>query len=109
MGVPVVTLRGDRHAGRVGASLLTQVQLPDLIAGTLAEYVEIAAALAHNPARLGDLRSSLRSRVAASPLCDAPAFARNIESAYRAMWRRWVANNSETQDRTSALSPDGSV
>ena len=109
MGVPVVTLRGDRHAGRVGASLLTQVQLPDLIAGTLAEYVEIAAALAHNPARLSDLRSSLRSRVAASPLCDAPAFARNVESAYRAMWRRWVANNSETQDRTSAPSPDSSV
>ena len=52
MGVPVVTLRGDRHAGRVGASLLTQIGLTDLIANSVEEYVEIAAALARNPARL---------------------------------------------------------
>jgi protein O-GlcNAc transferase len=95
MGVPVVTLRGDRHAGRVGASLLTQVALTDLIADCTAEYVEIAASLARNPAELNDLRLSLRSRVATSPLCDAPTFATKIESAYRSMWRRWVANTKE--------------
>ncbi len=89
MGVPVVALRGDRHAGRVGASLLTQLGLNDLIAGSVEEYVEIAAALAGDPARLADLRRSLRPRMAASPLCDAPAFARKIEAAYRTMWRRW--------------------
>ena len=49
MGVPVVTLRGDRHAGRVGASLLTQLGLTDLIAGSIEEYVEIAVALAGDP------------------------------------------------------------
>ena len=90
MGVPVVTLRGDRHAGRVGASLLTQFGLTDLIAGSVDEYVEIAAALAGDPARLAELRHSLRPRMAASPLCDAPAFARKIEAAYRTMWRRWL-------------------
>jgi protein O-GlcNAc transferase len=89
MGVPVVTLRGDRHAGRVGASLLTQLGLTDLIAGSVEEYVEIAVALAGDPARLADLRRSLRPRMAASPLCDAPAFARKIEAAYRAMWKDW--------------------
>ncbi len=91
MGVPVVTLRGDRHAGRVGASLLTQIGLTDLIANSVETYVETAAALSGDPARLSDLRRSLRPRMAASPLCDAPAFARKIEAAYRTMWQHWCA------------------
>jgi protein O-GlcNAc transferase len=91
MGVPVVTLRGDRHAGRVGASLLTQIGLTDLIADSVEAYVETALALAGDPARLADLGQSLRPRMAASPLCDAAAFARKIEAAYRSMWRRWCA------------------
>ena len=89
MGVPVVTLRGDRHAGRVGASLLTQIGLTDLIANSVEEYLEIAVALARNPERLSDLRRVLRPRMAASPLCDAPAFARKMESAFRTMWQHW--------------------
>ena len=89
MGVPVVTLRGDRHAGRVGASLLSQIGLPDLIANSVEEYVEIAVALASDPARLMDLRRSLRARIAASPLCDGRAFARKIEAAFRTMWQHW--------------------
>jgi predicted O-linked N-acetylglucosamine transferase (SPINDLY family) len=89
MGVPVVTLRGDRHAGRVGASLLTQIGLSDLIADSTEAYVETAVALTSDPARLCELRQSLRPRMAASPLCDAPAFARKIEAAYRTMWQRW--------------------
>jgi protein O-GlcNAc transferase len=91
MGVPVVTLRGDRHAGRVGASLLTQIGLTDLIADSVEAYVEMAVALAGNPARLTDLRHSLRPRMAASSLCDAAGFARKVEDAYRAMWARWCA------------------
>jgi protein O-GlcNAc transferase len=89
MGVPVVTLRGDRHAGRVGASLLTQIGLSDLIASSVGDYVEIAAALAEDPARLNELRRSLRPRMAASPLCDGQAFARKIEAAFRIMWTTW--------------------
>jgi protein O-GlcNAc transferase len=88
MGVPVVALRGDRHASRVGASLLTQIGLTDLIADSVGAYVETAVALAGNPARLADLRHSLRPRMAASPLCDAAGFARKIEQAYRTMWQR---------------------
>jgi protein O-GlcNAc transferase len=94
MGVPVVTLRGDRHAGRVGASLLTQVGLTDLIADSPEAYVETAVALAGDPARLAELRHSLRPRMVASPLCDAPAFARKIEAAYRTMWQRWCEAHS---------------
>jgi len=91
MGVPVVMLRGGRHAGRVGASLLSQAGLADLIAGSVEDYVDTAAALAADPARLAGLRRSLRPRMAASPLCDAAAFARNVETAYRTMWQRWCA------------------
>jgi protein O-GlcNAc transferase len=94
MGVPVVTLRGDRHAGRVGASLLTQVGLTDLIADSPEAYVETAVALAGDPAHLAELRHSLRPRMVASPLCDAPAFARKIEAAYRTMWQRWCEAHS---------------
>jgi predicted O-linked N-acetylglucosamine transferase (SPINDLY family) len=81
MGVPVIALRGDRHAGRVGASLLGQVGLSDLIAKSEDHYVEIAASLAGDPARRTELRHTLRSRVAASPLGDATAFARKFENA----------------------------
>ena len=89
MGVPVVTVRGDRHAGRVGASLLGQVGLQDLIADTVDGYVKIAAALAENPTRLQELRRSLRARLSASPLCDGASFAQKMERCFRKIWRRW--------------------
>jgi predicted O-linked N-acetylglucosamine transferase (SPINDLY family) len=89
MGVPVVTLRGDRHAGRVGASLLNQIDVTDLVANSVEEYVEIAIALANNPVSLGELRRSMRPRMAASSLCDGRAFARKIEGAFRTMWQHW--------------------
>jgi protein O-GlcNAc transferase len=88
MGVPVVTLKGDCHAGRVGASLLTQIGLTDLIANSVEKYLEIALALAGDPGRLHDLRRSLRPRLVASLLCDGHAFTRKIEVAHRAMWLR---------------------
>jgi protein O-GlcNAc transferase len=94
MGVPVVTLRGNRHAGRVGASLLTQIGLSDLIAGSAEQYAEIAAALAGDPARLKELRRSLRERMATSPLCDGRAFARKIETAFRSMWQHFCGEIS---------------
>lgn len=95
MGVPVVTLRGRRHAGRVGASLLGRVGLDDLIADNIEDYIEIAAGLATDSDRLIRLRQNMRSRVAASSLCDAPAFACQVEAAYRGMWRRWCTKTAE--------------
>jgi predicted O-linked N-acetylglucosamine transferase (SPINDLY family) len=91
MGVPVITLRGHRHAGRVGASLLTQVGLTDLISDSIEEYVEIAVALAGDPGRLDGLHRILRPRMAASPLCDEGAFASKMEAAFRSMWQHWCA------------------
>jgi protein O-GlcNAc transferase len=93
MGVPVLTLAGARHAARVGASLLTQVGLPGFVAPTLDEYVARAVGHAMNPGPLAEVRAELRARMAASPLCDGGAFARDIENAYRAMWRVWCGTD----------------
>lgn len=88
MGVPVVTLRGTMHAGRVGASLLTNLGLQDLIAATPDEYISIASRLARDAARLTSLRASLRERLAQSPLCDHRAFGRRFSDAIIALWER---------------------
>ena len=90
MGVPVVTLVGPTVVGRAGLSQLMNLGLPKLIAASPEQYVYIAAELAGDPPRLRALRATLRKRMRASPLMDAPRFARNIEAAYRAMWQ-WCA------------------
>lgn len=92
MGVPVVTLRGSAHAGRVGASILTCVGLADLVAESTDRYVEIASALARDRARLTSLRGSLRATMAASPLGDGPAMGERMERAIRGAWAAWCAS-----------------
>ncbi|MGD0390960.1 MAG: tetratricopeptide repeat protein, partial [Tepidisphaeraceae bacterium] len=89
MGVPVVTLVGQTVFGRAGMSQLTNLGLPELIARTPDQYVQIATDLAGDLPRLGELRRTLRARMQASPLMDGPRFARNVEAAYRQMWRNW--------------------
>jgi protein O-GlcNAc transferase len=91
MGTPMITLAGPVHASRVGASLLAAAGLPELVADSDDGYVELAASLARDPDRMARLRSGLRERVAASPLCDAPGFTRKLEAAYRTMWRTWCS------------------
>ncbi len=88
MGLPVVALAGSCFAGRVGASLLSAVGLPELIAADADAYVRIAAGLAADRPRLAGLRAGLRDRVAASPLCRPEDYARAVEQAYRETWRR---------------------
>jgi protein O-GlcNAc transferase len=80
MGVPVVTLAGERFLGRVGASVLTALGLEELVATDGDGYVARAVALAEDRRRLSGLRRSLRGRVAASPLCDAATYTRNFEA-----------------------------
>jgi predicted O-linked N-acetylglucosamine transferase (SPINDLY family) len=85
MGVPVVTLAGDRHAGRVGASLLHRAGLDELVAGNRDEYVSLAAALAMDIDRIAALRAGMRDRLSRSPLLDGARFARAVEAAFRGM------------------------
>jgi predicted O-linked N-acetylglucosamine transferase (SPINDLY family) len=86
MGAPVVTLHGHTAVGRGGVSILSNVGLPELIAATTDDYVRIAADLAADRSRLGELRAAIRPMMRRSPLMDAPAFARDVEDAYRQMW-----------------------
>jgi predicted O-linked N-acetylglucosamine transferase (SPINDLY family) len=85
MGVPVVTLAGTLAIHRAGVSLLTNAGLPELIANSRAQYVQIAAALARDFERLDQLRISLRRCMLASPLMDARRFTDDLERAYREM------------------------
>lgn len=93
MGVPVVSLRGDRHVGRIGTSVLGAVGLGDLVAGTPDEFVRIAANLASDKGELQRLRSELRVRMQNSPLCDGKAFAQSVETTFRKVWQKWCQNN----------------
>ncbi|MCG3124952.1 MAG: Beta-barrel assembly-enhancing protease [Phycisphaerales bacterium] len=81
MGVPVVTLAGRTHAGRVGASILTGLGEHGLIAQSVDEYVAKAVELAQDVARVGSYRRTLRHRLKESALCDAAGFTRRFEEA----------------------------
>lgn len=89
MGVPLITLEGTNFVGRMGTRHLAVLGLQKCIAHSPDEYVKIAAQSAQETGWLSQWRSSLRSRILASPLADAPAFTRHLEAAYREMWIRW--------------------
>ena len=89
MGVPVVSLTGDRHVSRVGMSLLTTIGHPEWAASTEDDYVRVATHLAADPGRVGGARQRLRAEVAASSLCDAAAQSARFGAALRACWVSW--------------------
>lgn len=91
MGVPVITLCGNRHAGRVGASILSRVGLEELITHDQGEYLRAAQRLATDRDSLASMRRSLRRQMAESKLCDRKGFARQMEAAYRDIWKRWCS------------------
>jgi predicted O-linked N-acetylglucosamine transferase (SPINDLY family) len=92
MGVPMVTLAGNVHRARVGASLLGTLQLPDLVATDEAAYIATAVRLAADPARLLDLHKALRAKFLRSPLCNAARYAKELEAALRTTWSTWCAS-----------------
>lgn len=98
MGVPALTLAGNSHVSRVGASILHRVGLDEFVAATPAEYVAKAVACASNIEKLVKIRAELRERMAVSPLCDARQFTVNLEAAFRAMWKRWCARQRGESD-----------
>jgi predicted O-linked N-acetylglucosamine transferase (SPINDLY family) len=89
MGVPVVTVAGDRHCGRVGAALLRAAGLDELVAADLRAYVDLACEIASDRQRLGTLRLGLRDCLSRSALLDERAHTRRLEAALRGAWRAW--------------------
>ena len=88
-GVPCVSLAGGTSVSRAGRSILRAANLPELATDTPEAFVRAAVDLAGDRDRLRALRLSMRERLLASPLMDHRGFARNLETAYRQMWRSW--------------------
>lgn len=103
MGVPFVALEGNHYVSRMGAMILTVAGLPELVARSVDEYVAIATDLASDRERLRSVRRDLRERMAASPHMDHKLLCRNVENAFRSMWRRWVESGKD-QSLSSAKS-----
>ena len=84
-GLPVVTVMGEAFAGRVAASLLKAIEMPELVTNNLADYEALALALARDPARLTSLKEKLARNIRTTPLFDADSFTRDLETAYLKM------------------------
>ncbi len=90
-GLPVLTCPGDTFSSRVGASLLSSVGMPEMIAASLDDYVKQAVELAGDADRSQQLRDKLKGQIATAPLFDTPRFVRNLEKAYWTMWEYHAA------------------
>ena len=96
MGVPVLSLRGDRFLSRTAVSIACNAGLPEWIAAGEDDYVAKAVAFASDLESLARLRAGLRQQVLASPLFDVPRFARNFENA---LWGMWQAHENKQPER----------
>jgi protein O-GlcNAc transferase len=91
-GLPVLTLIGSSFAGRVAASLLSAVGLPDLIAHSREEYETLAIELATQPSKLREIKARLEKNIFIKPLFDTPLITRHIEDIYMRMHERHLLN-----------------
>ncbi len=94
MGVPVVCVRGHRHASRVSASLVSAVGHAEWIAKDAQAFVTIAASLAADAKALTTLRATLRSHMQQSPLVDAAAYSKRFHAAIRKCWGEWCGRRA---------------
>jgi predicted O-linked N-acetylglucosamine transferase (SPINDLY family) len=101
-GLPLVTCRGDTFAGRVGASLLNAIGLPELVTTSLDEYEALALRLASEPALLQSIRRKLAHNRLRYPLFDSDRFRRHIEAAYITAWEIWQRGERPRSFRVEA-------
>ena len=88
MGLPVLTLKGESFNSREAASILTSMNLPELITNTPEEYEALAIELATQPDKLKAIKDKLASNLSTAPLYDTKLFVKNLESAYTTMYER---------------------
>jgi len=96
-GVPVITLQGRHFASRVSSSILTATKLSELITHSLEEYEALAVRLARNPGELQAIRQRLAKNRLTAPLFDTLRFAKNLEKAYKEMWKVFLAGETPRQ------------
>ena len=89
MGVPVITLAGDNALGRCGAMIMQSAGLPEFIAHSADEYVNIASRCAGDLPALAQVRAGLRDKFLAAPFADPARVARELEDIYQGLWRDW--------------------
>jgi predicted O-linked N-acetylglucosamine transferase (SPINDLY family) len=102
----LLTCRGESFAGRVGASLLNAIGLPELIAHSLDEYEGLALELARDGPLLSSIKAKLAHHRDTYPLFDSKGFTRRLEAAYTTMWEMWQRGESP-QSFGMTLKPDG--
>jgi protein O-GlcNAc transferase len=86
-GVPVVTLQGSHFASRVSSSILSALGMSELITYSIEEYEALAVRLAFNILELKEMRLRIARNRMAAPLFDTPRFVKNLETAYKKMWK----------------------
>lgn len=92
LGVPVLTLIGERFLSRAGFSVLSAAHLPEFAAATPEQLIEITVSLANDLPHLASIRAGMRERLKTTPLFDQQRFTRNLESIYRDVWRRYTVS-----------------
>ena len=105
MGVPVLTCLGTTFAGRVAASLLRAIGLPEMITASLKDYEALALKLAGDPAALAAVKARLAQNRDTYPLFDTLKFTRRLESAYTTMWQRASRGKAPESFAVDANSP----
>ncbi|HZW24572.1 MAG TPA: tetratricopeptide repeat protein [Gallionella sp.] len=106
MGAPYVTLADRPSVGRLGSCILQGGGHPEWIAESEEEYIAKAVALASDLPRLAQIRANLRAEMEHSPLMDEAGFARKVEDAYRAMWKKWCGVPGSDGDVQEILPDD---
>jgi len=89
MGVPAITLASRPPVGRIGTSLMTNLDLAHWVAQDEESYISKAVELGRDIKELARLRSGMRKRMRESPVMDEKGFANDVENAYRIMWTDW--------------------
>jgi len=96
-GVPVIALQGGHFASRVSSSILYAMWLPELVTNSIEEYEALAVQLANNPVELKEIRHRIAENRMKAPLFDTRRFVKNLETAYREIWKIYLAGEAPRQ------------
>jgi predicted O-linked N-acetylglucosamine transferase (SPINDLY family) len=97
MGVPILTLSGDRHASRIGQRLILALDLPEWIARDPQDFVEKAVHLTKHLSDLNKLRKNMRNRIIESGISNRPQYVHSLEKAFRQLWILWCNKTRKNQ------------